>query len=137
MAKDKKQILKEQFEVAVNDYLNAFLGQFELDGHNGWWVGDEVGGLYINGDLYYVTFEEMRYIVDNDIAEETYLEWYDYCDKCNAFELKPPTLKAYCQGCPRVSEDEWKHLESQKSKLDNEIQRIVDEYWNPNNNKKF
>lgn len=122
MAKNTKQglvNLKERFEAVANDYLNAFLEQFELDAHYGFWVGDEVGGLYINGNLYYVDFEEMRYIVDNNVSEKTYIEWFDYCDKCLAFDKPHPSLEAWCKGCPKISDEEWKRLELEVHKTDN------------------
>jgi hypothetical protein len=45
-----KRQLKEQWKKACNGFLTELLRMWEQDAYYGYWIGDEVGGVYDYGD---------------------------------------------------------------------------------------
>ena len=44
-----KAMLREQWEQACNGYTMALLRMWELDAYYGYWIGEEIGGVYDYG----------------------------------------------------------------------------------------
>ena len=109
---------RELFVSSVNAYLEELLRMFEWDAYYGYWVSDDVGGIYMYGDNDSLSFDEIRYIVDNNISLHTIEEWKDYCLSVAVFDIPTPSLEAWCYGCPHISKEKIKELEKLKSDLD-------------------
>ena len=99
-----KRNLKEKFEEVYNGYLLELANMWELDCKTyGFWVGDEVGGVYSYGDTgLFINMDDIRYCVINNVSYSEYRDWLDYCVWATEFGQNVPNLKAWHEGCPRV-----------------------------------
>lgn len=109
-----KQTLKEEFEHIANKYANKLVEMYFTEDDNiradFYWVGDEAGGILSVCDYYFFNFDDIRYIVDNNVPFDTWLEWYDYTLIVADFALASPNLKSWHHGCPRLSKEQLHNL---------------------------
>lgn len=117
MTKGHLKLLQEQYDKACNAYLNALLNIWELDAYYGFWVCEEVGGLYSYGDNLFINMDEIRYVVENNVSRKTFDEWTEYCLWAKDFEQSTPSLKSWCMGCPRVDEATQEKLTAMRNEL--------------------
>ena len=124
-----KKVLRCQFAVACNGYLNELLRMWELDAHYGYWSGDEPGTIYHYGDTHNLSMEDIIYIVENDIEEDEVLAWEDYCLEAHEFGFGMPNLRSWHRGCPRTSQATFDTLRALKNDLatavEHEKERII------------
>ena len=74
-----KRQLKEQWQKACNGFLVELLRMWELDAYYGYWICDEVGGVYDYGDgMFTISMDDIIYCVLGDITREQYIEWQEY-----------------------------------------------------------
>lgn len=116
-----KKVLRCQFAVACNGYLNELLRMWELDGYYGYWNSDEPGTIYHYGETHNLTMEDIIYIVENDIEEDEVLAWEDYCLDAYEFKFTTPNLRAWHTGCPRTPKETFDRLRQMKADLDKAI----------------
>lgn len=118
-----KKLLKENYEKACNAYVGMLAEMWEWDTKSyGYWVGDEVGGIYSYGEFVFIDMQDIIFCVENNINASEYEEWQEYCLFANEYNQNVPNLKAWHNGCPRLSKDAQKHLISLKERLDKAIQ---------------
>ena len=119
---NKAQIkqLKENYEKACNDYVAALLTLWNLDGFYGYWIGNEVGGVYDYGDgIFTIGMQDIVYCVDNGVTEEEYEDMLEYCIKCHEYSLPTMNLNAWHKGAPR---HDFAKLDAAKKALEDEIE---------------
>ena len=116
-----KTELKQQFEKACNDYLQALLEAWDLDGFYGYWIGEEVGGVYDYDAGITINMSDIIYCIENDVTEQQYMEWQEYCIEAAEFGFTTPNLKSWMHGCPRTDEDTFKHLRDLKARLEKAV----------------
>lgn len=109
--------LRLDYERIAERYTDALNKSFGLDPDEGWWVGDYIGSMYCNGDLFSVTFDNMILIVDLGISKEEYLDWVEYCSWAHEFGQTEPNLKSWHAGCPRHASQTIKRLTDLKQEL--------------------
>lgn len=68
------------------------------------WIGDDYGTLAM-GDSFYLSIEDVRYIVEHEIAQDTVEEWTEYNLQIDyGIELGEPNphinLQSWCNGFP-------------------------------------
>ena len=69
-----KRMLKEQYEKACNGYLVELLRMWELDAYYGYWIGQEIGGVYdYGGGMFTIGMNDIIYCVEHDIGREQYV----------------------------------------------------------------
>lgn len=123
-----KKVLRREFSVACNGYLNELLRMWGLDAHYGYWNSDQPGTIYHYGETHNLTMEEIIYIVENDIEENEVLAWEDYTLDASEFGFEMPNLMAWHRGCPRTSQEAFDNLRRMKAELyaaiDDEKERI-------------
>ena len=117
-----KKVLRCQFAVACNGYLNELLRMWELDAHYGYWNSDQPGTIYHYGDTHNLTMEDIIYIVENDIEEDEVLEWEDYCLDAYEFKFTTPNLRAWHMGCLRTPPEVFDKLRKIKADLDKAVE---------------
>ena len=117
-----KKVLRCQFAVACNGYLNELLRMWELDAHYGYWNIDQPGTIYHYGDTHNLTMEEIIYIVENDIEEDEVLAWEDYLLDAYEFKFATPNLRAWHMGCPRTPPETFERLRALKADLNNAVE---------------
>ena len=117
-----KAMLREQYEKACNGYLVELLRMWELDAYYGYWIGEEIGGVYdYGGGMFTIGMNDIIYCVENDIGREQYIEWQEYCCDASEFGFDMPNLKSWIMGCPRTSQEVFKKLRKMKEELNEAI----------------
>ena len=117
-----KRMLKEQYEKACNGYLVELLRMWKLDAYYGYWIGQEIGGVYDYGDgMFTINMDDIIYCVEHDVGREQYIEWQEYCCDASEFGFDIPNLKSWIMGCPRTSQEVFKKLREMKKILDDAI----------------
>lgn len=121
MNKDNIKLLKENYEKACNDYVQALLTLWNLDGYYGYWIGEDVGGVYDYGDgIFTIGMQDIVYCVENGVTEEEYEEMLEYCVKCHEYKLPAMNLNAWHKGAPR---HDFTKLDALKKDLNNAIDK--------------
>lgn len=124
-----KRMLKEQYEKACNGYLVELLRMWELDAYYGYWIGQEIGGVYDYGDgMFTINMDDIIYCVEHDVGREQYIEWQEYCCDASEFGFDIPNLKSWIMGCPRTSQEVFKKLREMKKILDDAIKAEKEKY---------
>ena len=125
-----KRNLKEKFEEVCNGYLLELANMWELDCKTyGFWVGDEVGGVYSYGDTgLFINMDDIRYCVINNVPYSEYMKWLEYCVWAEEFKQTVPNLKAWHHGCPRVDETTQERLSAMKYELEKNIEETKGKY---------
>jgi hypothetical protein len=122
-----KKLLKENYEKACNAYVGMLAEMWEWDTKSyGYWVGDEVDGIYSYGEFVFIDMQDIIFCVENNINASEYEEWQEYCLFANEYKQNVPNLKAWHKGCPRLSKDAQKHLVSLKERFDKAIKDYKD-----------
>ena len=117
-----KRMLKEDWEKACNGYLVELLRMWELDGFYGYWIGEEVGGVYDYGGDMSIGMDDIIYCVEHDVTEEEFREWSDYYVSASEFGFNTPNLKSWHMGCPRTPPEVFERLRKMKADLDKAIE---------------
>ena len=114
-----KALLLEQWEKACNGYLVELLRMWELDAHYyGYWIGDEVGGVYDYGDgMISIGMDDIIYCVEHDVEYKEYVAWQEYICDAAEFGFDTPNLKSWCRGCPRTPPEVFERLRGIKADL--------------------
>ena len=124
-----KAMLREQWEKACNGYLTELLRMWELDAYYGYWIGEEIGGVYdYGGGMFTIGMNDIIYCVEHDIGREQYIEWQEYCCDASEFGFDMPNLKSWIMGCPRTSQEVFKKLREMKKILDDAIKAEKEKY---------
>ena len=131
-----KRMLKEQWEKACNGYLVELLRMGELDAHEGYWIGDEVGGVYdyADGNID-INMDDIIWCVENDVDKNEYMAWQEYICDASEFGFDTPNLRSWHRGCPRtppevferlrgIKADLAKAVEEEKARIKNETKEL-------------
>jgi len=120
----KTKKLKESYESACNDYLKEFCNRHEFDFDNAYWVAEDVGGVAVINDYYFVNMQEIIHDLEIEATEElkserTFPKWFDYCVRCKSIsnEIITPNLKAWKMGCPIHSEGKMREFEHGRARI--------------------
>lgn len=130
IAKHIKDQLWAKWSKACNNYLYALakMWEWDIDAY-GFWVGDEIGGIFAYGDHTFMSMDNIIYCVENDVDSEQFQEWVDYCIRCDLVGITgTPNFRAWHEGCPRLSEERLSHLEQRKTEMDEAIKRLEEEF---------
>lgn len=119
MNKDNIKLLKENYEKACNEYVKALLAIWDLSLPNGYWIGDEVGGIYDIDGWITIGMQEIIYCVENNVTSKEVEEWQDYYIKCYDYNLPTMNLNAWHKGAPRY---DFTRLDSLKDALNKTIE---------------
>lgn len=126
MNKAHKELLKKNYEKACNDYVAAILNLWELDSYYGFWIADEVGGLYDYGDgCFTISMCDIVYCVENNVKYDEFLKYQEYNVKCLDYNLPTMNLNAYHKGAPR---HDFSKLDALKKNLDDAIENEKNKY---------
>ena len=113
-----KAMLREQWDKACNGYLVELLRMWKLDSHYGYWIGDDVGGVYDYGDgMISIGMDDIIYCVENDVEYKECIAWLDYICEAAEFGFDTPNLKSWCRGCPRTPPEVFERLRDIKADL--------------------
>ena len=120
MNRAHKELLRKNFENAVNGYVAAFLELFEISEAYSWWVCDRIGmDLFCFNDLESISLDDMIYCVEHDIKHEEFWEYTEYNVKCIEYNLPTMNLESWHHGAQRHS---FEKLDAAKKALDEAIE---------------
>lgn len=100
--------LKKSYDAIIAEYILLFKA------HMGWSSMESEcnDGVLMIGERYFFSLDNIRYVMDNDVAADTVLDWYDYTERLLSLGHLPlPNLSSWCAGCPRLSEEEISKME--------------------------
>ena len=125
----KKAKLRKDYEQACNGYLCELLRMWELDAYYGYWIGEEIGGVYdYGGGMITISMDNIIYCVENDVTQEQDMEWQDYNSEAYEFGFDTPNLKSWMMGCPRTSPEVFEKLRKMKAELNEAIKAEKEKY---------
>ena len=134
MLEVSKEYIKMNYETACYEYLKRLLFNWGYGDCTvssvGWWVGDDIGGLFCFEDDTFINMDEIRYCVDNDVSQETYNEYIEYNLKCSEYGFENMNLNAFVKGAPRIQEEAFDGLDKQKKMLEESIERLKEKLNN-------
>lgn len=117
-----KATLKEQWAQVCNGYLTELLRSWELDAYYGYWIGDEVGGVYDYADgTIDINMHDIIYCVEHDVTRQQYDEWTAYINAAAEFGFATPNLQSWMRGCPRTPQEVFNNLYRIKQELNEAI----------------
>lgn len=118
-----KRNLRQAYEQACNGYLAELMRMWELDKFYAYWANEEVGGLLDYGcGEFSMNMDNIIFCVENDIEEEEYREWLDYCVFAHEFKQDIPDFPSWHNGCPRLSKEQQEKLIAAKKELNDLIE---------------
>lgn len=116
MEEKKKKTMRQMYDTACNNYLEAFAEKHGFDGADCSWVGNEPGGIAIVGD-FYVGMQTLTDDINMDAPEEEFIRWYDYLTECSDLGLDDKcNFRSWLKGCPRYSDETILRLTELKRK---------------------
>lgn len=125
----KKAKLRKDYEQACNGYLCELLNMWELDAHYGYWIAEEIGGVYdYGGGMFTINMDDIIYCVEHDVTEKQYMEWQDYLCDAAEFGFDTPNMKSWMMGCPRTPPEVFDKLREMKKILDDAIKAEKEKY---------
>lgn len=118
ITKGLKQLLRQDYEKACNAYLLQLANMWGWECKEyGFWIADEIGGVFIYGDHISIGMEDIIYCVENEIKESVYVEFLDYCSFANEFGFTLPNFKSYSKGAPIVPQETRERLVKMKNEM--------------------
>jgi len=118
-----KERLRKSFECVCKSYQYALERMWDLHSSDGYWIGDEVGGVYDNNGYVTLSLEEIIYCVENDIDVTEYEEWSSYNIEAHDLGFDYINLKSWHNGCPRTSKETLEKLRNMKENLSDAIEQ--------------
>jgi hypothetical protein len=115
-----KEKAKELYEQGCNAYLQLFCEKHDFDfedAQNSWTENDIVEC----GD-YFVGMQTIIEDIENNLPEELFFQWYQYCLDAEEFGLSQPNLKAFAKGCPITTQETFERFRKLKEELNKLIE---------------
>ena len=110
--------LKSEWQELCNKYLKKFCEKHEYTYEEDCWVANDPGTIANIGDMF-VSMENIRYDLDNDIPEEYFEKWY--WKSLEVYELvgeKFMNYENFCKGCPDYwTEDKLESIRKAKQRV--------------------
>lgn len=126
------QRLRQQMANVAQGYALELHRQWglEVTGDDYWIGGPEepAGAPYQLRTVYFISLDEMQYIIDHNISREQYDEYYDYCQRLALLSLDVPTFRDWHQHrVRRYDAAALERLQMMKDDLDRETERLKQE----------
>lgn len=94
------------FKALANHYLRRFCQRNDLDYKVARWEGDEPGSrAYFENELT-LTFDELRFVVENQIGLPIVMKWYKYAKRVEEIEEGIRKSEKFTT-LPKIHLDEW------------------------------
>lgn len=122
-----RNIIKEHFEAAANEYAKLFCEKHDIEFKDTYWVQHDVGGqLLLDDDFRCVNMDDLRYDIDTDQPKGQWEAYWDYCMRVGAFNGQWCNYPSWCKGCPRYSEEEMQKIEQAQRDVEYAKQALKD-----------
>lgn len=111
--------IKKQWKDICDEYLQMFADKHELelddiDEYN--WIGGDPGTIATPSD-YFISMEDIRYDIDNDIPEDVFFKWYDYSLELHELDLNNVNYSSYVKGARPYDNNDIERIKSLKKKV--------------------
>lgn len=117
--------LQSKWLEVCDDYITAFCEKHSYILDYDCWVTNNPGTIACINDMF-VSMEDIRYDIDNDIPEEVFEKWYwKSVEVYELTEQKYMNFPSYCKGAP----DEWpeerlQRVREQKERIEEEKRKL-------------
>lgn len=112
--------LKSEWQELCNKYLKKFCDKHEYEYEPDCWVANNPGTIACVNDMF-VSMEDIRYDIDNDIPEEYFEKWYwKAVDVYGLSGEKFMNYASFCKGAP----DQW--TEERLNSIREAKQRVIE-----------
>lgn len=119
MDKNKLNELNKAYEKACNDILKAFAEEYEVQVDEQDWVGGDVGGIVgLCQSEYFLNFEDLLYMLNNNIPFTEFLKWRDYSAEVGILGLNGMNFKSWIKGAPRYPQESIDRLQALHKEID-------------------
>lgn len=122
MTQNERLELRLAYEAAVENYLSAFMKQYDLTCDPEPWVGNEIGTIAEVGD-YFFGFDDIRRCVDENVKWQDLIEWYDYNCEGGMLGLNQINLKSWLMGAPRASKEDIAEIKARRQEFEELIKQ--------------
>ena len=108
---------KEEFELVCNKYVDELCKMWGFEREEAHWIADRVGEV-VDVNSYPISFDNVRYIVDNKVPLREYQDWEEYVliamelNKSLLKKIPIPSFEHLCNGVPRVRIEYLKNIYS-------------------------
>lgn len=118
--------VKKQYIKAVDEYMEIWCRKHSYTYNSQMWVGDDIGGIYMEGDMF-VDFRDVRYDIDNNLSEKTFEEWYWYNRELDDYGSETyVALSSYSKGYRPYTEEQIEEIRKTHEKI-SELRRKLEE----------
>lgn len=111
-------LLKSEWQILCSMYLRKFCDKHEYTYEPDCWVANNPGTIACVNDMF-VSMEDIRYDIDNDIPEEYFEKWYwKSVDVYGLVGEKYMNYTSFCKGCPDYwTEDKLESIRAAKQRV--------------------
>lgn len=109
----------------ISNYVDAFIKQIGFEEKPHFELSDLSSMLTINDELI-VNMDDVRYVVDHEIKEKEFFEWYYYNQDMCMLGLNLINIVSWFNGAPRLSRDKIESLYEKKE----ELNQLLEKYKN-------
>ena len=124
--------LKRRWKHLSNEYLQLFCEKHEISFDECYWIGDDPGTVVDTGD-YFISMDDIRYDIDNNIEESLFSEWYWKNLQWYEYGMQTCNYSSYCKGLRLHSDEELEAVKlahnrviEAKKNLEEELKRCND-----------
>jgi hypothetical protein len=119
MSKSAVENARQKWAEACNLWVYLLCEQWGLDGRRGYWIGDEVGGVWDMDGVVILSMDEIIYAVEHHVADVgSYHDWRDYCMDLSELNIGMPSFIEWCKGIKVMDEESLDRLLKMKHDLD-------------------
>ena len=114
--------LEENYEKACNAWVRELARMWGQDYMEGYWIGDEPGGVYdFNGECP-LDMQDIIYIVRNGITYDQASDWQEYVSWISDYEeygYETPTLREYVEYLvPLLDQEARERIDKARARLE-------------------
>lgn len=130
---EKKSIkkLRQEYMELADRYAVEFSLKY-LEGSDYYWVGNEIGGMIEICD-YFVSYDTIRYSIDNNVSDEDLFSWINYGITLGSIDqrIKVPTLDEWVKGDKGIGEKKLSEIDEAAARVrlaEMELRELVERY---------
>lgn len=111
------ETLIKSYEKSCDDILLEFCKRYDLPYDCECWSTGDIGTIALVAD-YYIDFQDIIYMLKNNIPFDEWLACYDYNLDAHFLGIHAISFVSWHRGCPRLSKDEIDDLKEKKKELE-------------------
>jgi len=130
MNKAQQTLIRQRYENAVHEYCIAFCTKQGYAYDPDEWVGEDIGGVVMIGDMY-IDFSNIRYDIDHDVEPGKFVQWYDYALEIAMLDngrgdMRQVNYKHWLMGARPYSEEDLEEIREAKKRVEESEQALME-----------